>query len=342
MVTDTGKMKRPTLALLLLVFTFNIYAADISDLLYSFSPLAQIYLKHLGLEDKNNNGVIETAAIESEVKAYIYANNLPLLWLDDEQGTVMNAVTNILGEGWNEQEVNEDEAVRMFNRVMYRLNISGRTGEPGKSGGYYSLPEFITKRKGFCFEIAQFGFWFFSELKINSVCAQAYLSTSVLHEVVKLKSGRIVDYYARGGRISSNNWHIDNPLQGFSIFYHALTDTGKNSITLMEDSVMYNKYYLNYSYGLLYFLRTFTNTDNHVLITLGEFILDNIDINIIMRSNNLDAARVRDRVKNNLLVLGIAYAETGDRTKLQNIVELLTQHFRNDRNVRQFIDYYSR
>jgi len=129
--------------------------ASISQQLRSFSPMAQIYLKHLGLADRNSNGVIdkgenegyevftakygnadvgfhanrvlcganngkleepeivnhyflnirfaaaferETAAIEDEVKKFVYTHDLPLVWMDDEQGTVMKAVNRILGE----------------------------------------------------------------------------------------------------------------------------------------------------------------------------------------------------------------------------------------------------
>jgi hypothetical protein len=36
----------------------------------------------------------ETETIENEVSAYIYANNVPLVWLDNGQGTVMAAVNN--------------------------------------------------------------------------------------------------------------------------------------------------------------------------------------------------------------------------------------------------------
>jgi hypothetical protein len=142
-----------TIILLLILFTTLCPIAfaqpapvSISQQLNSFSPMAQIYLKHLGLSDKNSNGVIdkdkgegyeafaakygnadigfhangvmygtangrleepevinhyyinirfkpdfqqETTAIESEVKEYVYANDIPLVWLDDEHGTVM-------------------------------------------------------------------------------------------------------------------------------------------------------------------------------------------------------------------------------------------------------------
>jgi hypothetical protein len=50
------------------------------------------------------------------------------VWLDDEQGTVMNAVNKLLGEGWNEEEVTENEAVRLYNRAASGLRIVGRGG----------------------------------------------------------------------------------------------------------------------------------------------------------------------------------------------------------------------
>jgi hypothetical protein len=143
----------------------------------------------------------ETAIIDNEIKTYIYANGIPLVWLDDEQGTVMNTVTQILGEGWNEKEVTENEAVEMFFRVLQQIRIRGHTGELGKTEYYYTLPEFVTKRAEFCTEAAQFGFWFFSELRINSVSVWTMLTSSTLHKVLKLSSGRIVDYFG------SINWY---------------------------------------------------------------------------------------------------------------------------------------
>jgi len=40
-------------------------SASISQQLRSFSPMARIYLKHLGLADINNNGVIDKGLGES-------------------------------------------------------------------------------------------------------------------------------------------------------------------------------------------------------------------------------------------------------------------------------------
>jgi len=133
----------------IVVFLLTLCPLAFAQQLRSFSPMASMYLKHLGLADRNGNGVIdrgadegyetftakygnadigfhangvifgaangrleepeivnhyyinirfrqdfqqETAAIEDEVKSYIHTNNLPLVWLDDNHGTLTNAV----------------------------------------------------------------------------------------------------------------------------------------------------------------------------------------------------------------------------------------------------------
>jgi len=109
------------------VFQANTQTPPISQYLYKFSPLGFIIARNLGLEDKNGNGVIDKGTGEgyegfiakygnADVGFFINgitqgANNG---WLDDEQGTVMNAVNKILGMDWNEQKVSEDKAVEMF------------------------------------------------------------------------------------------------------------------------------------------------------------------------------------------------------------------------------------
>ena len=250
----------------------NLSAGAISGMLYSFSPLTQIYLNHLGLQDKNNNGTIdkdsgegyeefitkygnadagfytngvlygagngkleepeiinhyylhirfnpdfeeETAAIENAVKAYIYANNLPLVWLDYEQGTAMNAANRILGAGWQNKKLTEDEAVSMFRQVTNAMNIRGLFGIPNNTG-YYLLPEFIDKKAGYCFEVAQFGFWFFSQLNISVIVVFAALNPSLVHGVVKLNNSNIIiDYFETGNayKVSVDQWKNLNPVQ---------------------------------------------------------------------------------------------------------------------------------
>jgi len=233
-------MKKYNLLFLTILLCASLPAqeASFASRLRQFSPLADIHVRNLGLEDKNGSGTIdrgagegyetfiekygnadtgfyangviiganngrleeneilnhyyinirfkdafteETIIIDNAVKAYVYANNISLVWLDDAQGTVMNAINRVLGEGWNEREVSEDEAVKMFDRAMRGMRIAGRTGQPSNNGGYYFLPEMVNRRAGYCFEVAQFGFWFFSELRINSLTANAALSKTLFH-----------------------------------------------------------------------------------------------------------------------------------------------------------------
>jgi len=288
----------------------------ISQQIRSFSPAEQIYLKSLGLEDKNGNGVIdegadegyeqfiarygnadigfyingiiqsandgkltineivnhyytkvrfdtkfdtETKTIDQEVNAYMYANSVPLVWLDDKQGTVMNEVNKILGMGWNERKVTEDEAIRMFRNVMQQMKVIGRTGNPSDTG-YHTLPELIAKKSGYCFEVAQFGFWFFSQLKLNSIEVGAMLTPNLAHGVIKLtKTSQVFDHFnvtkppetnplfrvldrlGLGTKytVANEQWHITNPLQSIGEFY---VRQGRNG---REQAVIYNKYNLS-------------------------------------------------------------------------------------------------
>jgi len=269
----------------------------------------------------------ETAAIESEVKAYIYANNIPLVWLDDEQGTVMNAVNKILGAGWNEQKVSEDKAVEMFNRALRGLGIVGRTGTPSQNGGYYTLPEFVNRKSGYCFEVAQFGFWFFSELKLNSSSAEADLTTTLLHEVVKLKSGKIIDYFNTANRynIANNRWRIVNPSQTIAIVYDIMADKENNLIKLRENGVLYDRYSLSHITNLMYDEYKNYSSDYGKRITLGEFLLDNIDILKIKQADHSGAAKIRIILKTALLLLEDAYKKTNNETKLKGIREILAK-----------------
>jgi len=217
-------------------------SVPISRQIRSFSPMAQIYLTYLGLEDRNGNGVIdrsegegyegfiekygnadvgfylngitqgaqngrleeneilnhyylnirfkpefetETAAIEYAVKSYVHANKLPLVWLDDRQSTVMRAVSLILGIGWQDKKVSESAAVEMWKQVTYSMDFEGLPSDPDKTG-YCLLPEFINRKRGYCFEIAEFGFWFFSQLKINALVVTTALSPGLIHAVIML------------------------------------------------------------------------------------------------------------------------------------------------------------
>jgi len=342
------------LAVLIFIFTsFNLSAQanSASRYLYKFSPLAEIIIRNLGMEDKNANGVIdndvgaganegyegfiekygnadigftingitqganngileeneivnyyylnirfkypeETAIIDKEIKAYIYANNLPLVWLDDEKGTVMEAVTKVLGEGWNEKQVTEDEAVNLLNRALNGIKIRARQGIPSKNGGYYNLPELIKNKSGYCFEVAQFGFWFFSELKINSVSAWTSLTSSENHEVIRLSSGRIVDYYdsSKPYNIPAGRWQNTNPLLSLAEYYKAAAKINtKNSAQLFEQAALYDKYNLNCIALLMYEYYNGNKPDYSEIIAIGEFILKNIDQEKVKTSGHREA-----------------------------------------------------
>ena len=370
----------------------------ISRQIYSFSPLAHVYLNNLGLIDTNNNGVIdrgagegyeefiakygnadigfhanyvlrgeadgkleepeiinyyyltirfkpefeeETAAIESEVSAYIYANNMPLVWLDDEQGTVMNAVNTALGEGWDRQELTEDEAIALFNRAMRGMNIRGRNGVPSSYGGYYTLPEFVTRRAGYCVEAAQFGFWFFSRLKLNSVLVGADLTSSISHEVVKLSSGIMLDYFGSSRRynVPTDRWYIINPLQSLS-FYHSVKGNASNRQTMREQTVLYDKYRAENIVMLMEFYHN--SPANFYLdnVELGEFFMANNDIDKILQARHLHSSLIRYNTRSILVYLLVGYSKTGNRVEFDNLEALLGIYYRGDSYVRQFVEYY--
>lgn len=375
----------------------------ISQQLYSFSPLARIFLKHFGLEDKNNNGVIdkgadegyegfiakygnadvgfhansvmyganneqleepeiinhyyinirfkqqfekETSAIENEVKTYIYANNLPLIWLDDEQGTVMKTVNRILGEGWQNKKVPESEAERMFNQVMSVLNIQSLPGKPIASGyGYKQLSDFINHREGYCFEVAQFGFWFFSQLKIKSIDVETALEQKLLHGVIKLPDNNIlIDYFgtSNGYNISANQWEIHNPLQCISDYYYVQACTGKTGsiIEYYKQAVIYNKYNIETTGFLMENYSNSNNPNHREIIALGEFILQNTDISRLMNSTVVNIIITKDNLKAILSMLVKSYSSMRNRYGFEIAVNLLNQYFRNESNVQQIIEYY--
>ena len=393
--------KTAAILLVLLTLTFPISAQEnapvpISRQIYSFSPMAHVYLNNLGLADTNNNGVIdrgategyeefiakygnadigfhanyvlrgeadgkleepeiinyyyltirfkpefekETAAIESEVSAYIYANNMPLVWLDDEQGTVMNAVNTALGEGWNRQGLTESEAIALFNSAMSRMRIMGRLGDP-RNGGYYTLPEFVTNKAGYCVEVAQFGFWFFSQLKINSILAEADLTSTLSHEVVKLSSGRIVDYFGSGRRynVPADRWYFSNPLQEFALHYK-MKENRSNRQIMREQTALFDKYRLNNIEMLMSFYDGNRATSSNV-IELGEFFLANYDIARILQARHLHSSLVRHHISVILMLLLKNYSLTGNRAGFENVAALLGNYYRGDNEVKDYVEYY--
>jgi hypothetical protein len=362
-----------------------------------FSPLAQeVFLKNLGLEDKNRNGVIdrgagegyeqfiekygdadigfaangvtygaangqleepeiinhyylsirfkepvETEIIENEMSAYIYANNIPLVWLDDEEGTVMNAVNRVLGEGWNEQEVTENEAVRMFHRAMEGMRIRGRTGDPARTG-YYTLPEFVTQKAGYCFEVAQFGFWFFSELGINSVTEEASLTRTLSHAIIRLiDSDKALDYSGTSNRyrVSRHIWQIRNPIKAIGLFYETSGEALEQPLMFAE-ALSYDKHDLDNIGGLMQYYFNSPIQDYAETISLGEFFISLNQIPQLLNTTQANSSTIKEQVKTILLMLLISYHQTNDINGYNNTMELLNKHYRNDKIVKEYIRDY--
>jgi len=284
----------------------------------------------------------ETTAIESEVSAYIYANNMPLVWLDDEQGTVMNAVNRVLGEGWDRQELTENEAIALHNRALRGMHIIGRMGEPSNNGGYNTLPEFVTRRAGYCFETSQFGFWFFSKLKINSVLADADLTSSKYHEVVKLSSGRIVDYFnsSAGYNVTADRWHNANPLQTLGFYYRTKGDALIDRI-MLEQAVLYDKYSIDTVGRLMNFYFN-SSADYYAagIIELCEYFLAKNDIDKILTARHPGASITKTQVKVILIMSLVTYSISGNRAGFNNIEALLGNYYRGDNEVRRYVEDY--
>ena len=384
--------------MILICASLEAQEASIVSRLRQFSPLADIHVRNLGLEDKNGSGTIdrgagegyeafiekygnadvgfhandvlvgadngrleeneiinhyytnirfkdtfteETGTIDEAVKSYIYANNLPLVWLDDEQGRVMNAVTRILGKGWNEREVSEDEAVKMFERTMRGLRMAGRQGIPSRNGGYHTLPEMVNHRAGYCFETAQFGFWFFSELKKNSLVAYASIAASSVHDILILtETNTEVDYYGSSSAYNyRGNWFEMNPLMSIENYYYSAGKASNNlDITTIfyEQAILYNKYNIA-SYAFL--ISTYSERPNNQqkIINLGEFMLQNIDIAVIMTNGSRETVHNLKSVLQHMLK---SCFTVNNRTGFDNVRELLILHYSNDAIIEEFLRHY--
>ena len=391
-------LKAALSALLFLFCTLSVSGVEISDALYSFSPLARIYLKHLGLEDKNGNGVIdkganegyesftakygkadtgfylngvlygeangkleepeiinhyyrvirfnpafekETTAIENEVKIYIYTHNIPLVWLDDGRGTVMDEVNRILGAGWQERKVPESEALGMFRQVTSSLNIRGLLGDPSNTG-YYTLSQLVSRRAGYCFEVAQFGFWFFSQFKIRSSVVITALTPSLVHGVIKLTdSDTIIDYFKTGNsyNVPVNQWAALSPLQSIGEYYQAQASSN-NSLPAAEQALIYNKYSIPFMVQLLAAYADVPRPNHNEIIKIGEFILDNSDIPRIMTSRDQDINNIKSNLEMILGILIESYSAVKNRTGFNTIERLLNRYFSDDPKIKPFLDYY--
>jgi hypothetical protein len=394
-------MKYITLFFTILLFSTPVGAQELaltplSAKLYSFSPLGQVYNKHLGLYDANSNGTIdrgagegyetfigkygdadtgfaangvifgaanghleepeivnhyyvhirfknidETKNIERDIAAGIRGGDIPLVWLDDEQGTVMTAVNRILGEGWQNKAVTADGAEILYRQVLDGLGTRGLPGNPNQTG-YYQLPEFINRKAGYCFEVAQFGFWFFSQLKMHSVVVETALTPALVHGVVKLiGENKIIDYFGTGNRyrVRIDQWAISTPVQAVGDFYAAQARKGQSTENA-EQALIYDKYSIPNMAHLLELYAGSGNRNHHEIITLGEFILQNSDIPGMMNSSRLNIDSIKSNFEFILSILIESYNATGNRTGFTTAERLLNQYYGNDPHVKPFLDYY--
>jgi len=233
----------------------------------------------------------------------------------------------------------------MLIKALWEINIRGRQGLPSKNNGYYSLPEFIIKKYGYCLETAQFGFWFFSELKINSVSAWMDLTKSLRHEVIKLGSGKIVDYFntSKNYNVPKDNWYVRNPMQVLSVFCSTNErQSERNALnveTMLEQNVIYDKYDIDNIVFLLQYHRRANN--NETVIEIGEFFLQNSDIDKILNKKHNSSSFVKEQIKVSLIYLLGSYHWINNRTGNDMIVSLLKKYYPNDNDVKDWIKAYN-
>ena len=279
----------------------------------------------------------ETRAIEDAIKSYVYTNNIPLIWQDDRYGTVMSAVNKILGAGWQFRQVSADAAIEMFDRVAKSLEIRELRGDPNVTG-YFLMPELIIKKTVYCFDVTQFAFWFFSQLRLNSIANDAVLYPGLAHEIIKLTGiDQTFDYFGQNKRYQTDTaqWYIRNPLQSLSEYY--VTQEGLYN---KEQAAIYNKYQISTIAILMNAYVNQTNPDYQEIISLGEFILANIDVKEIMSSKYPSANRARDNLKFTLDKLLISYSAVKNRDGFNNIVNLLNTYFKRDSRTKSLIEQY--
>ena len=189
--------------------------------------------------------------------------------------------------------------------------------------------------------MALFGFWFFSQLKINSILAEADLTPTLTHEVIKLSSGRIVDYFGVGRRYNApaDRWYIANPLQELSLYYRVKGDIS-NGRTMLEQTVLYDKYRAGNISGLIYFYNSNLANLSVYIIELGEFFLANNDIDKILQARHFRSSLVKSQIRVILLFLLSSYSITGNRPGFENIAVLLGNYYRGDNEVRRYVEDY--
>jgi hypothetical protein len=285
----------------------------------------------------------ETEIIENEIKAYIYANNLPLVWLDDRQGTVMNAVNRILGKDWQNQSMTYLQAEEAYNKVLRSINngkpIDSRNGTPTEMG-YYTLPQFIRKREAYCVEAAQFGFWFFSQLKINSLMVVADLTPALSHAVINQTDiNNKIDFFgtSKSYSVQDISWNIMNPLASISLYYATEFLKNKRNLNALEKAIIYDKYDITNHTNMMKLTMPVRPEQFQKIFAHGEFVLKNTNIQQLVSNGSIAA---KDNFRVILIMLLASYTENKKTNDAEKMYTLLNQYFSEDAFAQQYLEQY--
>lgn len=297
----------------------------------------------------------ETDIIERDLAAEIRRSGLPLVWLDDEAGTVYSAVTDALGRAglsWPEEQVSEDEAMRLLRIVFRELGIKSRT-ESVYTTYYYTLPEMIQKKEAYCFEFSQFSFWFFSQLRIRSMAVGVAVTSSLLHQFLSVgESQRIFDAtnVMSRYRIPTSRWQYQNPVEIFGEYYLGFSGLPQekgapSEADYMQLSLHYKQDSLRAMDQYIYFLLNPSDggpPKYQEAIEQGELVLQRFDIARILRSASPAAVGVlRPHLASVLVSLLKSYGDLGDRENFERMAVLARRHFSNNAYVLSCLDHYA-
>ena len=378
-----------------------------TKLLHGFSPLAPVFLKNLGLKDKNGNGTIdkgagegyeqfvakygdadvgyatgagysyggedgsldekeiedfyyrsirfvkseETQVIEQTLAAEIHQAGIPLLWLDDSNQTVLTEVKMALkkeGIVWPEQPVSLAEATELLQKTITALHMSWQIPE----GANRTLSDIVSQKKADCFEISQFGFWFFSQLQFRSIPSSVRLTESFLHQVLllpdtgcRIDSTGVISAYT----INSALWMEKNPIENIGEYYSALAELPDNRDTVrerdyLERSLQYEKHNTDNIVLLMYvYLNPPDKTGPRYqdVIALGKYLLSRTDLEKIASGKTPSVLREKHNAGVVISYLLKSYGLLHDRDGFDKMTVLAKKYFNADSQVKKNIEQYN-
>jgi hypothetical protein len=316
--------------------------------------------------------------IEAALVSFMRTANLPEVWMDDIQGSVFKTVRDLLsrnGVPWPSGIISDADGERLFLRVLNILGIRSRPGLPaggpaasasaGKNQylAYYELAEFVNRRRGWSFEVAQFGFWFFSRLGISSVVVETMVSSEERRHGIRLNSsGVIIDYFSGdnfAAGISGDpappvypeaDWYVLNPLESLSRFYffqYSLPRTEtqprnirENTLTFQRQALRYSPYDISTAAALFRNLAASGRADYRELRDTGQFILRNTDLDRVMQTRQARGSALRNDLESVLFVLIQTYSAARNKTDFEAAEVLLNMYFRDDPKLKPFLDQY--